>query len=325
MQTGDLAEDLAERLRAAGSGKRAIGEKAYLKSDLDFCGVTVVETRRIVREALRAQRGFDRAAPLALVETLWRESVHELRVAVYEALDVRGALLLAEDLTLIERLLRESKTWALVDGLAEHVAGGLVERFPALNCTLDRWAMDADFWLRRAALLALLRPLRRGAGDFDRFAGYADAMLEEREYVIRKAIGWALREVAKQRPDLVAAWLAPRTHRRSGVTLREAVKYLPAGRREALLAAFTASSHCEQCEPAARPLRIASTRTQPLQPPARAASAVGSDGQGMVAVATPASRALPDRTRTQASRAGRGRARRACPSPGSRASSPSAG
>ncbi|HEY7294268.1 MAG TPA: DNA alkylation repair protein, partial [Dehalococcoidia bacterium] len=54
----------------------------------------------------------------------------------------------------------------------------------------------------------------------------------------RKAIGWVLREVSKKRPALVSAWLAPRTHRISGVTMREAVKHLPAGEREALLLAF---------------------------------------------------------------------------------------
>ena len=52
-------------------------------------------------------------------------------------------------------------------------------------------------------------------------------MLEEREFFIRKAIGWVLREAGKRRPDDVAAWLAPRTDRASGVTMREAVKYLP--------------------------------------------------------------------------------------------------
>lgn len=233
-----LANEIAARLRAAGSEQRAVGEKAYLRSDLDFFGVTVVETRRIVREALLAWPELDRAALLALVGALWREPVHELRVAAYEALDARGALLLADDLTLVERLLREAKTWALVDGLAEHVAGGLVERFPELNDTLDRWAADADFWLRRSALLALLRSLRRGAGDFDRFARYADAMVDEREFFIRKAIDWVLREVAKKRPELVANWLAPRVHRLSGVTMREAVKYLPAPERAALLAAY---------------------------------------------------------------------------------------
>ena len=118
--------------------------------------------------------------------------------------------------------------------MAVHLAGRLIVRFPELEATLDRWATDGDFWLRRAALLALLLPLRRGGGDFERFGRYADGMLEEREFFIRKAIGWVLREVGKKRPELVAAWLAPRLGRASGLTVREAMKYLPPGRRETL-------------------------------------------------------------------------------------------
>jgi len=88
------------------------------------------------------------------------------------------------------------------------------------------------------AILALLRPLRAGGGDFERFARYADAMLDEKEFFVRKAIGWVLRDVAKRRPELVAAWLAPRLHRASGVTVREAVKPLPGHVCFALLAGY---------------------------------------------------------------------------------------
>ena len=87
-------------------------------------------------------------------------------------------------------------------------------------------------------MLALLIPLRQGEGDFDRFGRYADGMLEEKEFFIRKAIGWVLREVSKKRPELVFDWIAPRTDRASGVTMREAVKYLPADRQEVLMSAY---------------------------------------------------------------------------------------
>src|SRR2546421_683608 len=66
-------------------------------------------------------------------------------------------------------------------------------------------------------------------------SGYADRRLEEREFFIRKAIGWVLREVSKKRPDLVFEWLEPRAARASGVTTREAVKYLSPSQRHAIL------------------------------------------------------------------------------------------
>jgi 3-methyladenine DNA glycosylase AlkD len=169
-----------------------------------------------------------------LAAALWDEPIFECRLAAVVLLTDRRRLLDSADAKLVERLLRTSGTWALVDGLAVDVMGSLVGRFPELLGTLDRWAADADFWLRRSALLALLTPLRRGdIGNWT--SGYADTMLEEREFFVRKAIGWVLRETGKKQPDLVADWLAPRVRRASGVTVREAVKWLPPQRRDALL------------------------------------------------------------------------------------------
>ena len=150
-------------------------------------------------------------------------------------LDAFPTLLRTADIHMVERLIRESKTWAFVDELAIAVAGPLIERSPRLLAIADRWARDDDFWLRRSAMLALLPPLRRGGGDFERFARYAESMLEEREFFIRKAIGWVLRETSKQRPDLVYHWLRPRAARASMVTVREAVKYLSPAQRVAVL------------------------------------------------------------------------------------------
>jgi 3-methyladenine DNA glycosylase AlkD len=223
--------------RAAGDDVRAEHEKRYLRSDLRHHGTRVPEIRRIVKAALADGPALGHEDVRALVDDLWSRGVHDLRMAAVEILDLEREVLEPGDADLLERLIRESQTWALVDGLAVNVAGSLVERFPELEATLDRWAADSDFWLRRSALLALVRPLRRGEGDFERFARYADEMLDEREFFIRKAIGWVLRDAGKTRPDLVFAWLEPRAARASGITVREAVKYLPEKQRSEILTA----------------------------------------------------------------------------------------
>ena len=234
-----LGKRIETDLRRVANRQRAAGAKRYLKSELVFLGADTKAVRETTKAALREGLALDRNGLLALVDVLWMRGVFELRAVAVEALKARAVLLLAEDIGLIERLLRESQTWALVDFIAVHIAGPLVERFPRLCAALDRWAADADFWVRRAAMLALLRPLRRGDGDFPRFARYADAMLGEGEFFIRKASGWVLRETGKKRPELVDAWIAPRIDRASGVTVREAVRYLPQKRKEALMAAYS--------------------------------------------------------------------------------------
>jgi 3-methyladenine DNA glycosylase AlkD len=174
---------------------------------------------------------------LRLVDALWAAPVHERRIAAIELLAIYHERLDSQDIVFLERLLRESHTWALVDPLAASVTGRLAEHHQQVGVVLDRWAEDHDFWIRRAALLTLLGPLRRGEGDFERFGKYADAMLGDTEFFIRKAIGWVLRDTAKKRPDLVFAWLLPRAARASAVTIREAVKPLAESQRSAVIAA----------------------------------------------------------------------------------------
>lgn len=215
--------------------ERAASEKAYLKSELDHYGTSVPATRAAVKEALRGHE-LSHDEVIAVAEGLWAEPVHERRAAAGELLEQRVDLLGSGDIGLLERLLRESRTWALVDNLAASVVGPLVERDPGLVETLDRWAVDEDFWIRRSALLAHLIALRRGAGDFETFSRHADAMLEEKEFFIRKAIGWILRDTGRLRPDLVHEWLLPRAGRAAGLTVREAVKYLSPAQRAEILA-----------------------------------------------------------------------------------------
>jgi 3-methyladenine DNA glycosylase AlkD len=233
-----LAAHLEGELQGHRNPVRAASEKAYLKSNLDFIGVPLPTMRQMVRAIKKQQTALDRTQLVRLVENLWRRQVFESRMLAVLLLEAFQSLLQPADITLLERLIRESKTWAFVDELAIAITGPLLQRAPTLASTLDRWASDDDFWIRRAAMLALLLPLRRGAGDFPRFARYADAMLAEREFFIRKAIGWVLRETGKRQPDLVYRWLLPRCAVASGVSVREAVKYLSAKQRADLLAAY---------------------------------------------------------------------------------------
>jgi 3-methyladenine DNA glycosylase AlkD len=242
MDAEAAAQEIEAGLHTIATPERAATEKAYLKSDLDFIGATVPATQRVVKDVLKGHAPLEHDFIVGLAETLWSNPIHELRMAAVMVLEANPAALGPADIALVERFIRESRTWALVDGLAATVTGALVERHAELGRTLDRWAADDDFWVRRSAMLALLGPLRRGNGDWERFARYADSMLHEKEFFIRKAIGWVLREVSKKRPELVAGWLEPRAAGASGVTVREAAKYLPEPDRERILAAYKAGS-----------------------------------------------------------------------------------
>lgn len=219
---------VAGSLRSVGAAERAARGKRYLRSDLEFFGVSVPDTRRIVTAAFRSYPGLGREAAVAWATALWREPVHERRMAAVEVLRLAVRQLGASDLGVIETLIRESRTWALVDPLAANVAGAVALRDPASWSRIDGWMTDDDFWVRRSALLALLPRIRAGQPDLERFDRYAGSMLAEKEFFIRKAAGWVLREISRHDPGWAADWTARHAREMSGVTFREAIRRLPA-------------------------------------------------------------------------------------------------
>ena len=228
-----MLADLRARLTALGTRDRAEHEQRYLKSDLEFLGVTQPQIRRVARDFARTQ-ALDHAALVALVEAAWTSRVHELRSVAIGILELRPALLGRADADWLISLCDRANTWAHVDWLAVKVIGALVVAEPAVGKKLDRWARHDNFWVRRTALLAFHDPLLAGGGDFEHFARLAVPMLGEKEFFIRKAIGWVLREVSKKRPKLVFDFLREHREEVSGLTLSEGAKYLPPAQRRAL-------------------------------------------------------------------------------------------
>ena len=220
--------------RAEASPSRARGQKAYLKSPLRFHGITTPCLRRVVGDFVRTHRDLPRRDVLALVRALWETDFHDLRWTGVALLERYVDRLTAADLAYVERLLVRSCTWDHVDWLSTKVSAPLVERFPREKRRLARWARHRSFWVRRASMLSLLPAIRRGGGDFTRFARFAAPLVSEKEFFIRKAIGWVLRETSKKRPALAYEFLAAHRDRVSGLTLREGAKYLSRAERASL-------------------------------------------------------------------------------------------
>jgi 3-methyladenine DNA glycosylase AlkD len=235
MRADQRVEELECELRAVGNEERAVGAKAYLKSDLDFLGVAAKPLRAVARAFLADHSEIDRDALLRLVQALWQRPVFDLKAVAVALLERRSNDLGSSDLELVEYLLRRSHTWALVDWLCTKVAAPVVEREREMTAAvLKRWSRDEDFWIRRASMLAQLPALRAGAGDFELFASFASGMVGEKEFFIRKAIGWVLRDLSKKRPNLAFDFLLDHVNEVSGLTLREGSKYLSEEQRETL-------------------------------------------------------------------------------------------
>lgn len=236
-----VALELEHRLAQDGEPARAVSAKKYLKSDLEFLGTSMPAIRRIAQAFTREQPGLDHAALWAVASALWRRPIFECKALAVAILERRVKLLGAADLGHLERMTRESHTWALSDWIAIHLVGPILRKNPD-GRLLDRWAKDDDYWVQRMALICQRDDFSEGQGDWPRFTRHAAALLVERpdaskeeRFFLRKAIGWMLRTRGEAKPEDVVAFVAKHRDNMSGLTLREATRKLdPDNRRRAL-------------------------------------------------------------------------------------------
>jgi 3-methyladenine DNA glycosylase AlkD len=119
--------------------------------------------------------------------------------------------------------------WDHVDELA-HRVGELLAGWPTeTRPELRRWIVADDRWLRRNAIIAQLG--RKRETDVSLLTEAIEANAGERDFFLRKAIGWALREYARTDPQWVREFVA--AHELSPLSRREALKHLsPASRQD---------------------------------------------------------------------------------------------
>jgi len=101
---------------------------------------------------------------------------------------------------MLERMLMESPTWDLVDDISIHLVGTVLEKDKKAYAFLKRWSKSENFWMKRASLISQILMFRRGKGDSQLFYDIAERLVSEREFFIRKAIGWCIRRYPKQIP-----------------------------------------------------------------------------------------------------------------------------
>lgn len=231
----DHLEALRQALRAATNPQRAANEQRYLKSTDAFLGVTVPAGHALAKAFQRAHADLPLPAVRQLADALWHAGMHEEKRLAVQLLERYAARLTSEEWPLLERWVRVAGSWDLVDGIAAHLLAVLVERFPALEAEFDRWVADENLWVRRAVLVTQVPRIRHAAISPQRIWHWCDYLAADREYFVRKALGWVLRECAMRDPDATIAFLRRRSDALPRCVLREAVRKLDPSRQQAVL------------------------------------------------------------------------------------------
>jgi 3-methyladenine DNA glycosylase AlkD len=110
----------------------------------------------------------------------------------------------------LEQLGRAIDSWVAVDCFACYLAGPAWRERQVQDSLLLRWSHSKDRWWRRAALVSTV-PLnskaRGGSGDAARTLRICEALVQDRDDMVVKALSWSLRELAKREPQSVQEFL----------------------------------------------------------------------------------------------------------------------
>jgi 3-methyladenine DNA glycosylase AlkD len=192
--------------------------QAYMKSSMPFYGVQKPARVKLARAVFVDLDTFE--AWRSTVLELWHGATfrEERYMALAVLRDRRYRHFRTLDaLGLYEELIVTGAWWDFVDEVA---TGPLGELLPGVAPALREWSVDDDLWKRRAAIIAQVR--RKRETDFALLTACIEPNRADREFFIRKAIGWALRAYAWVEPEAVIGYCD--THELSPLSRREALK-----------------------------------------------------------------------------------------------------
>lgn len=196
---------------------------AYMQDQFVFLGVQAGPRRIIQKQYVAAGRDASEEELLEFARECWSQPERELQYVATDMLRKWNAALTPAALPALEALVVSRSWWDTVDALAAWSIGPLVGRHSELTSEMDRWIDEDNFWLARSAIIHQLGFKERT--DSDRLFDYVERRAADREFFIRKASGWALRQYARVDADAVRAFVEAHPEL-PPLTRREALKRL---------------------------------------------------------------------------------------------------
>ena len=225
MKTSAFRGALLREFKRVADPDRAIGAQAYMKSTMPFIGVATTPMRRICQQVFATGDRITAEAWRDEVLALWRGAKY--REERYAAIELTGLkryrmLQTLDALPMYEEMIVTGAWWDYVDAIASKRVGAFLLRdFPKqMKGEMRRWSVDENMWKRRTSILCQLTLTKDT--DLDLLYDCIEPSRTSKEFFLRKAIGWALRQYAWTDADEVQRYVA--SHELSPLSRREALK-----------------------------------------------------------------------------------------------------
>jgi len=228
IDTTTTAQSVKKELQTYASKQRALilqkyfktGEGEYAHGDV-FLGLTVPQVRKVARKY--------KNLALTEIQRLVKSKFHEERLtSLLILVDQFKNANTKQKERIFNFYLHNTKhinNWDLVDLSAPRIIGEwLTFKDRGLN-TLEFLAKSQNLWERRIAIISTLALIKND--KLDKSLKIAKMLIKDKQDLIHKAVGWALRDVGKKDRNLLEKFLQANYSKLPRTSLRYAIEKFP--------------------------------------------------------------------------------------------------
>lgn len=213
--------DIFEKFKKEANLDKAKQMSAYMQNKFPFLGIQAPVRKNLGTTYFKTLN--ETKVDFNFINQCWALDEREYQYLAIDYLRKFERLLKEEDLLNIKILITTKSWWDSVDSLTR-VVGNLALRYPTLNETLLEWSLDENMWLRRMAIIHQL--LRKKKTDTLLLEKIIVNNLNNTQFFINKAIGWALRDYSKTEAQWVRNFIDKYKKGLSSLSIREGSKYI---------------------------------------------------------------------------------------------------
>jgi 3-methyladenine DNA glycosylase AlkD len=204
--------------------EKAAKFRAYMKDHFEFYGLERVDQNVVLKEIKARTKIVSMDDKIELIKALWQEDERELQYLAIDLLRSNVKKLSGAHMPDLEYLITHKSWWDSVDMITPNVVGPVWSADTKIREKyFYKWLASDHLWLQRSTLIFQLR--YREKMHVDLLEEAILTLIGSKEFFIRKAQGWALREYSKTNPRWVRNFLDANPEL-SGLTQREASKYI---------------------------------------------------------------------------------------------------
>lgn len=223
----EIAGQIRQALKKGGSDEHAAGVQWFFKEEIKSHGWYTAALRRAIRRCRREiLREHDFAFLTKVADQLFSGPVLEEKIAGVFLLEALDAQCGDREFATFETWLDRISSWADHDGLVHSLISPMVASKPARAKAVFRWAKSPNRWHRRAACVALIRGSRAKL-FFPEIMKLSDSLLDDKDDMVQKGLGWLLRETTKFDAKRTVPYLVKIRGRAPRLVLRTACETLP--------------------------------------------------------------------------------------------------